>query len=156
VTGAGGRAVYRPLGARVVALLGGACLTSVLLVMWFAFPASVRADFKLVEVLTLLLFLAGALAALYGIARTSVTYDDAGMRVRNGFREHQLAWTQVADLRMDPGMPWVALRTTDGRRLAVIAVQSSDGARAVAALQQLRARALDNGGLTGAQGTATD
>jgi len=155
VTGAGSRVTYRPMGARVVALLGGGCLTAVLLVMWFAFPPQVRAGFKLVEIATLLLFLAAALAALYGIARTRVTYDDTGLRIRNGFREHGLAWTQVADMRLERGMPWLMLRTTDGGRVAVIAVQSSDGPRAVAQLRTMRARAIEAGGLADGQGSAT-
>jgi hypothetical protein len=141
------------MGSRVVAVLGGVCLVAVLAVMWFAFPASVRESFKLVEILTLLLFLVGALVMLYGIARTSVTYDDSRVRIRNGFRDHELAWTEVDQMWMQRGMPWATLHTGDGRRVLVMAVQGSDGDRAAAQLRQMRARAIEAGGLPGGQGS---
>lgn len=152
---AGGTVTYRPLGSRVMAALGAVCLTTVMLVMWFAFTADVRASFKAVEVLTLLLFLLSALVMLYGIGRTLVVYDDERIRIRNGFREHELAWTQVDEMRLDPGMAWVTMRTREGRRVFVMAVQSSDGSRAMAQLRQMRARAIEAGGLAGGQGAGT-
>lgn len=152
MTSPGGSVTYRPLGSRVAAAVGSICLVAVLAVMWLAFPQSVRDSFKLVEILTLLLFLAASLAILYGIARTSVTYDDSLVRIRNGFRNHQLAWSDVDSLWMDRGMPWATLTTADGRRLLVMAVQGSDGDRAAAQLRQMRARAIEAGGLAGGQG----
>lgn len=147
--------IYRPLGSRVVAVLAGVCLTTVLAVMWFAFDASVRESITAVEEATLLLFLASALIMLHGIARTRVAYDDDELWVRNGFRAHRLAWTQVDEMRLDPGMAWVTIRTDDGRRVYVMAVQASDGDRAVAQLRQMRARAIEAGGLAGGQGAGT-
>jgi hypothetical protein len=144
---------YRPVAARIVSIVGGVCLTAVMLVMWFAFSAEVREGFRTIEVATLLAFLAGALAILWGIARTKVTYDDLGILVRNGFRVHELAWTDVDDMRLDRGMAWVTMRTSAGKRVFVIAVQSADGDRAVAQLRQMRARAIEAGGLAGGRGT---
>jgi hypothetical protein len=92
---------------------------------------------------------------LYGIARTQVVYDDDGLRIRNGFREHRLTWPQVDEMRLDAGMAWVTIRTDDGRRVYVMAVQTSDGDRAVAQLRQMRARAIEAGGLAGGQGAGT-
>jgi hypothetical protein len=139
----------------VVAVLAGVCLTTVLAVMWFAFDASVRESITAVEEATLLLFLATALIMLYGIARTRVAYDDDGVRIRNGFREHRLTWTQVDELRLDPGMAWATIRTDEGTRVFVMAVQATDGDRALAQLRQMRARAIEAGGLAGGQGAGT-
>ena len=150
-----GAVSYRPLGSRVVAVLAGVCLTTVLAVMWFAFDASVRESITAVEEATLLLFLATALIMLYGIARTRVAYDDDGVRIRNGFREHRLTWTQVDELRLDPGMAWATIRTDEGTRVFVMAVQATDGDRALAQLRQMRARAIEAGGLAGGQGAGT-
>lgn len=155
MTGPSGRVTYRPMGARVVAILAGGCLVVVLAAMWFAFPASVRESFKLVETLTLLLFLAVALVFLWGIARSSVTYDDSRIWIRNGFRSHELSWVEVEHLWMQPGMPWVMVRTTEGRRVIVLAVQGADGDRAVAQLRRMRARAIEAGGLREGQGNDT-
>ena len=155
MSAAGTTVSYRPLGSLVVAVLAGVCLTTVLAVMWFAFDDSVRESITAIEEATLLLFLASALIMLYGIARTRVAYDDDGMHIRNGFREHQLPWAQVDEMRLDPGMAWVTVRTDDGRRMYVMAVQASDGDRAVAQLRQMRARAIEAGGLAGGQGAGT-
>ncbi|CAA9323783.1 MAG: hypothetical protein AVDCRST_MAG29-609 [uncultured Nocardioidaceae bacterium] len=152
MTSPDGIVTYRPLGSRVAAAVGSVCLVAVLAVMWFAFPQSVRDAFKLVEILTLLLFLAASLAILYGIARTSVTYDDSRIRIRNGFRHHEVDWSDVDSLWMDRGMPWATLTTTGGQRVLVMAVQASDGDRATAQLRKMRARAIEAGGLAGGQG----
>jgi hypothetical protein len=117
--------------------------------------ASVRESITAVEEATLLLFLATALIMLYGIARTRVAYDDDGVRIRNGFREHRLTWTQVDELRLDPGMAWATIRTDEGTRVFVMAVQATDGDRALAQLRQMRARAIEAGGLAGGQGAGT-
>ncbi|CAN5310020.1 hypothetical protein BH24ACT12_BH24ACT12_12140 [soil metagenome] len=135
---------YRPLGARVVALVGGGCLCAVMLVMWFAFPQSIRDGFKPLEVATLLLSLLAALAVLYGIARTKVTSDEDGLLVLNGFREHHVRWDQVSDISLSTGMPWALVRTTDGGRVAMIAVQGSDGDRAAVQVQLLRQRLAES------------
>lgn len=139
--GAGaGSLTYRPLGSRVVAVVGGGCLSAVLLVMWFAFPQPIRDGFKLIEVVTLVLFLLAALVVLYGIARSKVTSDDEGLLVLNCFREHRVEWDQMRDISLSSGMPWALVRTTDGTRVAVIAVQGSDGDRARAQVRLLRER----------------
>lgn len=131
---------YRPLGARVVALVGGGCLCAVLVVMWFAFPASIRDAFKTLEVVTMLLFLFAALTVLHGIARTRVTSDADGLVALNCFREHRVAWDDVVDISLSGGMPWALVRTTGGDRIAVMAVQGSDGDRAREHLRVLRKR----------------
>ena len=152
MTGPGDSVTYRPLGSRVAAAVGAVCLVAVLAVMWLAFPQDVRDSFKLVEILTLLLFLAAALSILYGIARTSVTYDDAHIQIRNGFRDHEVAWSDVHSLWMERGMPWATLTTDAGRRVLVMAVQGSDGERAAAQVRQMRERAIEARGLAGGQG----
>jgi hypothetical protein len=152
VTSPDASVTYRPLGSRVAAAVASVCLVAVLAVMWLAFPQAVRDSFKLVEILTLLLFLAASLGILFGIARTSVTYDDSRIRIRNGFRDHELAWSELDSLWMQRGMPWATLTTDDGRRILVMAVQGSDGDRAAAQLRQMRARAVEAGGLAGGQG----
>ncbi|MDQ3628716.1 MAG: PH domain-containing protein [Actinomycetota bacterium] len=139
-----GSLTYRPLGARVVALVGGGCLGVVTLVMWFAFPKPIRDGFKAIEVVTLLFFLFAALVVLYGIARARVTSDAEGLRVLNCFREHRVAWDRVADICLSTGMPWAIVHTTDGAKVAVIAVQGADGDRARAQVRLLRRRLAES------------
>ncbi|QIK84928.1 PH domain-containing protein [Sanguibacter sp. HDW7] len=51
-----------------------------------------------------------------------------GIVVRNLVRTRALEWAQVESVRLGQGQPWVTLDLADGTTLAVMAVQSSDGA----------------------------
>lgn len=133
--------IYRPLGARIVAVVAGVCLVGITGVLWVAMAPDVRATFTWLQTVTLLLFLAGALAVLFGIARTQVCADAAGLRILNGYRSHYLYWAQVVSITLPRGAPWAVVDAADGSAVAMMAVQGSDGARARTAVGELRARA---------------
>jgi len=133
-------ATYRPLGARVVAAVAGLSLSAIMLVLWIAMPDDVRATFTWLQTLTLVLFLAAALAVLHGIARTRVRIDGAGVSVLNGYRWHRLSWPQVVTISLPRGAPWATIDTADGSVVAVMALQSADGDRARQAVVDLRRR----------------
>ena len=133
-------ATYRPLGARVVAVVAGASLTAIMLVLWVALPDDVRATFTWLQTSTLLLFWAATLAVLNGIARTRVRSDSAGISVLNGYRWHHLAWPQVLSITLPRGAPWAIIDTADGSVVAVMALQAADGDRARHAVADLRKR----------------
>jgi hypothetical protein len=122
----------RPLGARVVALVAGTCLTVMVAVMWFAMPASIRESFTFFENVTLLLVLLGVLTVLYGIARTRLDVDAVGLHITNGYRRHDLEWAEAVAIHLGRGAPWAVLDTADGRIVKVMALQAADGGRAQA------------------------
>jgi Bacterial PH domain len=131
---------FRPLGARVVALVAGSCLVVMVSVMWLALPVSARSDFNPLEVVTLLLVLMGVLTVLYGIARTRLDVDDAGLHVTNGYRRHDLEWAEAVAIHLGRGAPWAVVDTADGRIVKVMALQAADGPRARAACRWVRER----------------
>lgn len=131
---------YRPLGARIVALVAGTCLVGIILVLWAAMAPAVRATFTWLQTATLLLFLAGVLTVLYGIARTRVRADGTGLSILNGYRSHHLSWAEVVSISLPRGAPWAVIDAADGSVVAVMAVQGSDGDRARIAIGELRAR----------------
>jgi Bacterial PH domain len=131
---------FRPLGARVVALVAGSCLTFISGAMWFAIPSDIRSAFNPLEVVTLLLVLLGILTVLYGIARTRLDVDDAGLHVTNGYRRHDLEWAEVVAIHLGRGAPWAFLDTDDGRIVKVMALQAADGPRARSACAWVRER----------------
>jgi hypothetical protein len=131
---------FRPLGARVVALVAGGCLVVMAGVMWFALPARIRSAFNPLEVVTLLLFLLGVLTVLYGIARTRLDVDATGLHVTNGYRRHDLEWAEAGAIHLGRGAPWAVVDTSDGRIVKVMALQSADGPRARAATVWVRER----------------
>ncbi len=131
---------YRPLGARVVAVVASGCLVGIMGVLWAAMAPDVRATFTPLQTATLVLFLAGVLAVLFGIARTRVRADAAGLSIRNGYRSHQLTWAEVVSISLPRGAPWAVIDAADGSVVAVMAVQGSDGERARTAVGELRTR----------------
>ena len=73
------------------------------------------------------------------VARPSVTADVRGLRVRNIVTTKDVPWEVVREVAFRDGSPWAVLELVDDEQLAVLAVQVSDGPRAVEAVRGLRA-----------------
>lgn len=72
------------------------------------------------------------------IARPTVIADLDGLRVRNILATTDVPWEIVREVAFRDGSPWALLELADDDQLAVLAVQASDGPRAVAAVRGLR------------------
>jgi hypothetical protein len=91
--------------------------------------------------------LGGLLAtAVLGFTRSRVRADVHGVRVRNVLGEKLIPWAVVRGIRMDDGAPWATLDLQDDDTVALLAVQSNDGERAVEAVLGLRALLLSSRG----------
>ena len=82
-----------------------------------------------------LLFAAGILL----LARPRVRADADGVEVRNTGWPRYLPWELVRAVSFPDGASWARLDLPDHEYLAVLAVQSADGLRAVEAIRALRA-----------------
>lgn len=71
--------------------------------------------------------------------RARVDADAQGVRVRNVLGDKQLPWGVVRGVRLDEGAPWAVLDLQDDETVQLLAIQSSDGDRAVEAVVALRA-----------------
>jgi hypothetical protein len=58
--------------------------------------------------------------------------------VVNGYRRRDFEWAQVLAVSLRRGAPWAGLDLSDGTSVSVMAIQGSDGGRAVAAVRALR------------------
>lgn len=97
-----------------------------------------------------LLFAAGILL----LARPRVRADADGIEVRNTGWPRYLPWELVRAVSFPDGASWARLDLPDHEYLAVLAVQSADGLRAVEAIRALRAlHAAAPAGRTPAGGT---
>lgn len=141
-----GRRVFRPVGPKIVGVVAGACLWVLFFAVALTLPAEVRAGFTVLQTGTLVLLLLVVDAVLWGIGRSRVVADDAGIHVRNGYRTHHLAWTDVLDVAYARGAPWPTLVTRDDRRIMMVGIPSSDGPGARDAVWYLRERILEAGG----------
>ena len=72
--------------------------------------------------------------------------DQQGIRVRNLVRSTTLTWDQIEGVRFGSGEPWVTLDLVDGHTLAVMAIQSADGAFAHHESQRLASLVIAGGG----------
>ena len=150
--------VFRPRRLRVVVVVATIALLVVTAIGWWALPAETRVLFSLSQRLTLL----GLLFTLVGIigivASSSVRADDEGLRVRNGLRTHQVAWSQVHKILLRPGDPWGLLLIKpagavfrvdlDAEKRMLMGIQAHDGALARLAVEELRRRqSLNTAGL---------
>ncbi len=129
---------FRPLGVRLAIYVLGAMLLVVCVVTWYAFPPEIRAQFTLVERLTLivlgLMFGAGG----YALARSRLVARREGLTVVNGYRVRHFDWNQVLGVTLRPGSPWAVLDLSDGTSTAAMGIQGSDGARAIRQVRELR------------------
>jgi hypothetical protein len=135
---------WRPFGARVAGTLLGLMLLAVVLAVWIAWGADVRSRFTPFQKATLVGFGLVVLACLLALMRSRVTAHQGGVIVVNGYRTRELAWTQVVAVNLRRGAPWAGLDLSDGTSISVLAIQGSDGQRAISAVRELRALVAAN------------
>lgn len=128
---------WRPRLGSAVAVVMGVVLTAAAAAMWIAFPAEVRAQFNVLQTVTLLLVLLAILFGLQRVVRMRVCADERGLTVVNLTRTRTLEWAQVVRVGLRSGDPWVQLDLDDGTTVPVMAIQSADGARARTAVREL-------------------
>jgi hypothetical protein len=73
------------------------------------------------------------------LARPTVVADLHGLRVQNIFSTKDVPWEIVRAVSFPDGSPWAVLELADDDRISVLAVQASDGPRAIEAVRGLRA-----------------
>ncbi|MEP6525590.1 MAG: PH domain-containing protein [Nocardioidaceae bacterium] len=131
------RRVYRPFGARLVVVVMAVTLVGAITFLWAAMPAEVRAQFTWPQRITILLFFAAILLALWGMFRTSVTILDSGLVITNIFKVRSYDWAQVLAISLHRGDPWAVLDLSDGTSVVAMAIQGSDGARTNGILREI-------------------
>lgn len=85
------------------------------------------------------------IAVLMLMARPVAIPDDNGLTIINVIRKQRFDWNQIVSVRFAADAPWASLDISDGRNVAVMAIQNSDGMRARRAAQQLADLVLTHG-----------
>lgn len=135
---------WRPFGARIAATVLGAMLLAVVLTVWIAWGADVRSRFTPFQKSTLVFLGLMALGCWFALVRSRVTAHRGGVTVVNGYRRRELEWSQVVAVNLRRGAPWAGLDLSDGTSISLLAIQGSDGQRAIAAVRELRALVTAN------------
>jgi hypothetical protein len=139
VTGPALPRTWRPFGARIVGTVLGAMLLAVCTTVWIAWGPEVRARFTFFQKSTLVFVGLLAFACWFAIVRSRVTAHASGLTVVNGYRRRDFEWSQVVAVNLRRGAPWAGLDLSDGTSISMVAIQGSDGQRAVQAVRDLRA-----------------
>lgn len=129
---------WRPLGPRIAGAVGGAVLVLMAVVLWYTFDQQTRdavTPFQRGTVIALGLLV---LASLFALVRSRVVAQRDRLTVVNGYRRRDFEWAEVVAVRLPPGAPWVTLDLADGSTVPAMGIQGSDGARARAAVRELR------------------
>jgi Bacterial PH domain len=130
---------FRPFGVRVAIYTLGGLLVLMTVVMWFAFPPHIRAQFTAFEVVTIivlgLMFYAGG----YALARSRVVAREDGLTVVNGYKTRRFEWNEVLAVSLRRGSPWAMIDLSDGTSVPAMGIQGSDGPRATRQVRQVRA-----------------
>lgn len=129
---------WRPFGSRVVGTSLGVMLLAMVITVWIALGADIRAKFSPFQIGTLVFLGSIALAVWFALMRSRVTATEAGITIVNGYRRHDLEWSQVIAVNLRRGAPWAGFDLSDGTSISGVAVQASDGDRAINAVRDLR------------------
>ncbi len=135
---------WRPFGARLMGTVAGAMVLALVLTVWIAWGPDVRARFTPFQKATLVFLGLLALAVWYALMRSRVTVAESGITVVNGYKTRVFAWTQVLAVSLRRGAPWASFDLADGTSVSVMAIQGSDGERAIAAVRELRRLVEEN------------
>jgi len=113
---------WRPYGARLAGTVLGGLLLVLVVAVWIAWGADVRARFTLVQRSTLIGLGLLALVGWFALMRSRVTADDHGVTVVNGYRRRVFEWSQVLAINLRRGAPWAGLDLSDGTSVSLFAI----------------------------------
>lgn len=118
-------------GGVLIFVLSAAC--------WVLFTPEVRATFDLFQRLTALALGLLIAACVHALVRARAVASARGLTVINGYKRRDFDWAEVVAIHLPRGAPWATLDLADGTTCSLMAIQSSDGARATTAVRQVRA-----------------
>lgn len=143
-TGRGGwSAPYRPRALIITAIVLTLSMVGVCALGWFSLPPEIRALFNDFQIVTLIFIAGVGVGAVWAMAVSTVRTGPDGLRIRNAFRTHTVAWAEIRAIRYRPGEPWAAvtLHRADAEgvyeRRSLMALQRVDGDRTVTRVKDL-------------------
>jgi hypothetical protein len=124
---------------RFAVFVFGGMLLAVCLAAWFSLPAHIRGEFSVLERAIVAAFGLALAVIAAGLARCRLVAREDGVTVVNGYRKRDFHWNQLVAITLRPGGPWAVIDLSDGTTVSAMAIQSSDGPRALAQVRAVRA-----------------
>lgn len=128
---------FRPRAARLVSWVLGAIVLVVMIVIAVALPAMMARPVAVGDQVAIIAFGVAVAWFLSRQAGVRAIPDPEGLTVRNLVVTTRLGWNEIVSVRFGPDRPWVQVDLSDGRTLAVMAVQRADGDAASAEARRL-------------------
>ena len=128
---------FQPRAARLVSWVLGSVVLVVMIAIAVALPGMMARPVAVGDQVAIIAF---GLAVAWFLSRQAgvrALPDPEGLTVRNLLVTTRLSWHEVVSVRFGPDRPWVQLDLSDGRTLAVMAVQRADGDAASAEARRL-------------------
>lgn len=132
-------AEFRPRRFPRLAVAGATLFALVGIVVAIVNNRALGATWRVVDQVAiggLAVVLAGAV--VYLATRPRLRVGPAGLSVRNVLDDRLIPWSDVVDIGFPPGKRWARLEVQAYEYVPVLAIQSADGERAVAAMDTVR------------------
>jgi hypothetical protein len=132
-------AEFRPRRFPRMAVAGAGLFALVGIVVAIINDRALGANWRVVDQVAiggLAVILAGA--AVYLATRPRLRVGPAGLLVRNVLEDRLIPWPDVVDVVFPPGKRWARVELQAYEYVPVLAIQSADGDRAVAAMDTVR------------------
>ncbi len=111
-------------------------------------PGSDGIGYPLLDMLGIAAILAMCLWLLWRHGSVHASVTDKGLTVRNLIHTTELTWPEIESVLFGAGRPWVQLDLTNGHTLAVMAIQSADGAYSTQEARRLATLVVGHGEAT--------
>lgn len=128
---------FRPRAARWVSTVVAVVFVAVMVGLAFLVPTYATVTVVWLDRIGFALVAAGGAWLLLRHAGVRADPTPEGLTVRNLVTTTTVTWAEVVSVRFGHGHPWVQLDLANGETLAVMGIQRSDGARAVAEARRL-------------------
>lgn len=110
-----------------------------------ASPGSDGIGYPAADMIGMVVLLVFCLWLLWRHGSVYATVTHSGIKVRNLIHTTELTWPEIESVRFGGGRPWVQLDLTNGHTIAVMAVQSADGAHSAQEARRLATLVMAHG-----------
>lgn len=132
-------ATFRPRRSRYVSIGVAVALVVVFVIVAVRIPHGGVTGWSTPDSVAMVAFGVAVAAFLLRFAFVRATPTPQGLQIRNLMLSRELEWAEIVNVQFGNGAPWLVLELSDTEVLAVMAVQRSDGAFAVAEARRLAA-----------------
>lgn len=137
--------MLRPRAVMLTGIVLSGVLVLACVLGWVLLPPEIQALFTVAQLATLAFFVLVMIAIMIAVGLSTVRIDADGLEVRNGVSRHRIDWADVRGIRYSEHDAWAFVQLEgDPDTRPLLAVQRSDGERAVKAVATLRAAWQDS------------